>query len=379
MKARRLNPPIDVPKMQREERRRKPAIDESEFILMTPSSNAAKKRKLNQQNTVLPANEKELPVKSTTPEENTRKLPVLNVPEIIKIQSNGNKTSIEEENVGSIDNAKQDVPIEPVIQKDLLLVPQIIQSNSEVSQKDEQFDQESRQKSAVEINSDINEESSNCYDELAPNINHTEESVDQSQQQGEETFSAEFPEDEFLLDSLDSPSPSSHLAEDAFATKSQSVEPTSSEQTETPIIKPKRGRPSKKAQVELLQPEIGFSPQLVSSEFATPLEKPKRGRKKKETYSAPEPVSEPKPIYESIPGKRMRKKIDYRELSGEIDHSSAKTLRQTQDVATPTSGNIYLNSDRLCLSNNLILVFAFPFPVFFLIQFLIRQNIRYCS
>jgi len=341
MKARRLNPPIDVPKMQREERRRKPAIDESEFILMTPASNAAKKRKLNQQNTVLPANEKELPAQSTPPEENTRKLPVLMVPEIIKLQSNSNKTSTEEENIGSIDNAKQDLPIELAIQKEPVLVPQIIQSNSEVSQKDEQFDhQESRQKSAVEINSDNSEESLNCNDELATNVDYTEESIDQSQQ-SEENFSAEFPEDEFLLDSLDGPSPSSHLAEDTFATKSQSVETTSSEQTGTPIIKPKRGRPSKKAQVEILQPEIGFSPQLVTSEFATPLEKPKRGRKKKETYSAPEPVLEPRPIYESIPGKRMRKKIDYRELSGEIDHSSAKALRQTRDVDTPMSGNIY--------------------------------------
>ena len=340
MKARRPNPPIDIPKMQREERRRKPAIDESEFILTTTAGNAAKKRKLNQLNPVLSVKEKEMPAKPTPPKENTRILPVLMVPEIIKLQSTA------EEDRGSTENANQDLPVETATQKELLLVPQIFKSNSEDSLKDDNFDhQESRQyenAAVVEIINDISEESSNCFDELAPNdVSQSEESMVQSHPD-EEKFSAEFPEDEFLLDSLVIPSPRSHLTTDAYAVKSQpvSVKLTSSGQNETPVFKPKRGRPSKKGQMEALKQEIGSSPQLVTSVFATPLEKPKRGRKKMETYSAPEPVSDPKPLYESIPGKRIRKKIDYRELSGEVDHSSAKTPRQSREVATPTPGNI---------------------------------------
>ena len=346
MKARSLNPPIDVPKMQREERRRKPAIDESEFILTTTAGNAAKKRKLNQLNPVVSVKEKEMPAKPTPPKENTRILPVLMVPEIIKLQSNSDKSSTAEEDRGSTENANQDLPVETATQKELLLVPQIFKTNSEDSLKEDNYDhQESRQDenaAVVEIINDINEESSNCFDELAPNdVSQSEESMVQSHSD-EEKFSAEFPEDEFLLDSLVIPSPRSHLTTDAYAVKSQpvSVELTESGQNETLVFKPKRGRPSRKGQMEALKQEIGSSPQLVTSEFATPLEKPKRGRKKMETYSAPEPVSDPKPLYESIPGKRIRKKIDYRELSGEVDHSSAKTPRQSREVATPTSGNI---------------------------------------
>ncbi len=321
MKARRPNPPIVVPKMQREERRRKPAIDESEFIVMTTASNAAKKRKLNQQNLVVPVKEKELPV--------------LMVPEILKLQSNSE--NLEGVKRGSIEEEKHNLPFESATQKEILIAPQIIQNSSENRITDEQSNlQGSRQDETV---LEISEESSNCFDELSPNDNQPLDSMDQSQAV-EEKFSAEFPEDEFLLDSLEDPLPNSSQNKEAFTAKSPQVQSQSLEQYETtPVVKPKRGRPSKKAQVETLRSEIDSSPQLVTTEFATPLEKPKRGRKKMETYSAPELISDPKPLYESIPGKRMRKKIDYRELSGEIEH---KSPRQNREVATPTSGNIFV-------------------------------------
>ena len=127
-----------------------------------------------------------------------------------------------------------------------------------------------------------------------------------------------------------------------------------STQPEQPI-KRKRGRPPRKTVDPFATPETGIKPECSTPfyeksdfetpvsgqpEFATPIsEKPRRGRKKKDpnAVTTPFPVN-PSPVYESVPGKRNRKKIDYRELNGDKDHSNA-TL-QSDPQAIPLEGKI---------------------------------------
>ena len=98
-----------------------------------------------------------------------------------------------------------------------------------------------------------------------------------------------------------------------------------------------------------MKPELNTSYSEISDfetpvsghpEFATPIsQKRVRGRKKKDpnAVTTPLPVN-PSPVYESVPGKRNRKKIDYRELNGDIDHSNAAPKLEAQ--ATPLEGKI---------------------------------------
>jgi hypothetical protein len=122
-----------------------------------------------------------------------------------------------------------------------------------------------------------------------------------------------FPEDEFLFDSF----PGS----DAALTTLDLATPTAT------ATKRKRGRPSKKSLAETSTPSAAsvtpsFKTDTPSSEFATPTDGPKRGRKKKVDVH---PLESPSTGLGPDSGKRFRKKIDYRELSGEVENPDAST------------------------------------------------------
>ena len=127
--------------------------------------------------------------------------------------------------------------------------------------------------------------------------------ADVSVQEGEDHSSAEFLKDEFLTDSLQ---PEVELADVAVPKPpAADVPKLNLAKTSTPIFEP-------------------------GSDFATPTVGKKRGRKKK-TLAVTEIVT---PTLESQLGRRIRKKIDYRELSGETATDDIERSEKTSSAST---------------------------------------------
>ena len=312
-------------------RKRKPALDATEFVLESKrkktdpvSSGSAKKKKPE-------SDESRLPKKG-------QNLTKIIVPEIVrKNEKNNSVSSASDQISASQQKSFEDLKSENVASpkeeqssssKPILKVPQITSKNS----------QENSRKSEKE-NSD-----------MICDIDENSGSVESENREEDSAFSSEFLEDEFLMDSIP-PKGTSH--QEVLSHEIKIEEPA------TPQAKGKRGRPSKKSleermsstpKFESVQPSTAISESVQStSEFATPTEKPKRGRKKKDPNAISETPEPEIAVYESAPGKRIRKKIDYRELSGETSATSVvnKTSLSETSLAEMSLNETSLNETSL--------------------------------
>ena len=150
-----------------------------------------------------------------------------------------------------------------------------------------------------------------------------------------------FLEDEFLNDAIsgcgDEVTVTSFEATPTMATPVTPVTPTMA----TPVVKKRGpGRPRKSTVVSLPTP----LPEPTASElsalgFATPTQLPrKRGRKKKcETQERLDSTETPPMGLDSTPGKRRRKRINYLELSGDVERDASVDLETVSAIETPSS------------------------------------------
>jgi hypothetical protein len=295
-------------------RKRKPALNASEYFL---ESNVAKRKKPDSGSSGTSTKKK--PVSTGNDEmtfpKNAQNLPKLIVPEIT--MKNSVSYASEQLSAKNLEKSSDDPASAVVVSnKPILIVPQVaLQKSQEISRKSDSDAIQDKEKS----------------DKIC-DIDENSGSVESEHREEDSAFSSDFLEDEFLMDVADPP-------------KLPTLHRIKIEVSSTPLAKGKRGRPSKKGLEEKMsstpiseavQP-ISEAVQPISetvppiSEFATPTEKPKRGRKKKDPNALPETPEPEVAVYESVPGKRIRKKIDYRELSGEIE-----AKRQPKETSTPT-------------------------------------------
>lgn len=295
-------------------RKRKPALNASEYFL---ESNVAKRKKPDSGSSGTSTKKK--PVSTGNDEmtfpKNAQNLPKLIVPEIT--MKNSVSYASEQLSAKNLEKSSDDPKAAAVVSnKPKLIVPQVaLQKSQEISRKSDSDAIQDKEKS----------------DKIC-DIDENSGSVESEHREEDSAFSSDFLEDEFLMDVADPP-------------KLPTLHRIKIEVSSTPPAKGKRGRPSKKGLEEKMSSTpISEAVQPISeavqpitetvqpiSEFATPTEKPKRGRKKKDPNALPETPEPEVAVYESVPGKRIRKKIDYRELSGEIE-----AKRQPKETSTPT-------------------------------------------
>ena len=298
-------------------RKRKPALNASEYFL---ESNVAKRKKPDSGSSGTSTKKK--PVSTGNDEmtfpKNAQNLPKLIVPEIT--MKNSVSYASEQLSAKNLEKSSDDPKAAVVVSnKPILIVPQVValQKSQEISRKSDSDAIQDKEKS----------------DKIC-DIDENSGSVESEHREEDSAFSSDFLEDEFLMDVADPP-------------KLPTLHQIKIEVSSTPLAKGKRGRPSKKGLEEIIKMSstpISEAVQPISeavqpitetvppiSEFATPTEKPKRGRKKKDPNALPETPEPEVAVYESVPGKRIRKKIDYRELSGEIE-----AKRQPKETSTPT-------------------------------------------